>query len=69
MEVFTSSCILHAFNSTNICLIPKTLGVESISQYRSISLCNTLYKLITKKRGRSCIMVINIDLEKAYDIL
>jgi hypothetical protein len=35
-------------NRTFISLIPKCLGPESLSQFRPISLCNTVYKIVTK---------------------
>ena len=35
-------------NSTLICLIPKFAKPETISQFRPIGLCNTLYKIVTK---------------------
>ena len=35
-------------NETLIALIPKQLGLESLSHYRSISLYNTIYKIVTK---------------------
>ena len=35
-------------NQTLISLIPKQKGPESLSHYRPISLCNTVYKIITK---------------------
>ncbi|KAH1064672.1 hypothetical protein J1N35_029659 [Gossypium stocksii] len=36
------------FNKTLLMLIPKFFGVESINQFRPISLCNVLYKIITE---------------------
>lgn len=35
-------------NRTYIALIPKIQGPETLSNFRSISLCNTVYKIVTK---------------------
>ena len=35
-------------NKTLISLIPKCLGSETLNQFRPISLCNTVYKIVTK---------------------
>ena len=35
-------------NSTNIVLIPKTQGLESIGSYHPIGLCNLVYKIVSK---------------------
>jgi hypothetical protein len=35
-------------NQTDICLIPKTTNPEFINQFRPISLCNTIYKVVSK---------------------
>ena len=48
IAVFREKKILNYMNSTNIVLIPKTQGLESIGSYRSISLCNTVYKIVSK---------------------
>ena len=47
-NVFLCRKISNYLNSTNIVLIPKVQSPESISSYRSISLCNSVYKIITK---------------------
>jgi hypothetical protein len=43
-----SGDILKAFNSTFIILIPKDQEANSVDKFRSISLCNVIYKIITK---------------------
>ena len=39
---------LEFLNKTNVVLIPKIQGLETIGNYRPISLYNTVYKMITK---------------------
>ena len=45
---FHSSLMLKAINHTIISLIPKVPCPINIKQYRPISLCNVMYKAITK---------------------
>jgi hypothetical protein len=47
-EVWTNPSIISEVNQTNICLIPKIQQPEYISQFRPISLCNTIYKVVSK---------------------
>ncbi|KAK9986443.1 hypothetical protein SO802_031394, partial [Lithocarpus litseifolius] len=47
-KIFESKKIPEYLNRTNIVLIPKMQGPESINNYRPISLCNSVYKIITK---------------------
>lgn len=49
LKVVKESCkVLSQLNSTFIMLIPKKKKVASSNDYRSISCCNVIYKLITK---------------------
>lgn len=47
-ESRTSGCLYHAINSTFIALISKIDTPSSFDDYRPISLCNCLYKIISK---------------------
>lgn len=47
-KIFTVKKIPEHLNKTLIALIPKQLGLETISHFRPISLCNTIYKIVTK---------------------
>ena len=108
--VFVEKRVLEYLNKTHISLIPKVQGPKMLGNYRPISLCNSMYKVLTKiivarlrpylgklispfqmafvlskkgsnnviiaqeiihslskKKGGVGYMVLNIDLEKAYD--
>lgn len=45
---FSTGYILKEWNYSHICLIPKTERPEEASQFRPISLCNVIYKIISK---------------------
>lgn len=47
-QIFSSGKIPEYPNKTLITLIPKCNSPESLSNYRPIGLCNTVYKVITK---------------------
>jgi len=47
-HIFVSRKMLEYLNRTNIVLIPKIKGPETLGNYRPISLCNTVYKIVTK---------------------
>jgi len=47
-EIRTSGQLYHAINSTFIALIPKSDSPTSFADFRPISLCNVLYKIISK---------------------
>lgn len=46
---FLNSSVLNvALNSTNIALIPKMKSTSRVTEFQPISLCNVMYKLISK---------------------
>lgn len=47
-ESKTVACIHPPLNSTFIALIPKTNNPSYFEEFRTISLCNCLYKIISK---------------------
>lgn len=48
LEVFNSGIVPSYLNQTLITLIPKHPGADCIFAFRPISLCNTIYKTISK---------------------
>ena len=47
-KVFNESKVPEYLNKTNIVLIPKITRLESLGNYWPISLCNTVYNIVTK---------------------
>ena len=48
LNVLNNEGSVKDFNSTIIVLIPKIQSPEFVSDYRPISLCNVLYKIMAK---------------------
>ncbi len=48
LSSLNSGKLVRSINHTNITLIPKVKNPEKVSEYRPISLCNVLYKIISK---------------------
>ena len=46
--IFSEKRVPAYLNSTHIALIPKIQGPETLGNYRPISLCNTVYKVLIK---------------------
>ena len=47
-KIFEDRKVSEALNRTLIVLIPKIQGPETLGNYGPISLCNTVYKVVTK---------------------
>ena len=47
-KIFADKRVPEDLNYTHIALIPKIQGPETLDNYRPISLCNTVYKVVTK---------------------
>jgi hypothetical protein len=48
LQALNSGVIPEGWNDTTVVLIPTVDDPESITQYRPISLCNVIYKIISK---------------------
>ena len=48
MNFFNNNCLLRNQNHTFLALIPKSSGSHFANQFRPISLCNIVYKIISK---------------------
>jgi hypothetical protein len=47
-QVWETPSAISEANKTDICLIPKVPHPEFVHQFRPISLCNTIYKIVSK---------------------
>lgn len=57
-QFFRTGHLLKSFNHTQIVLIPKVKTPLQVSQYRPISLCNVVYKIIAKELANRLRLVL-----------
>jgi len=48
LDYLNSGIMVPEINHTNIVLIPKVKNPEKMTDFRPISLCNVVYKIISK---------------------
>ena len=68
-HIFDSGCMPEFLNQTLLTLIPKCPGADCLRNFRPISLCNTLYKVVTKiivKRLRVALPKLVSPLQTAF---
>ncbi|KAK5775372.1 hypothetical protein PVK06_043256 [Gossypium arboreum] len=65
LNVLNGGQYLESINSTFIVLIPKNAQPYNLMQYRSISLCSVLYKIIAKTMANCLKKVLNVCIDVA----
>ena len=48
IHILRTGIMPNGLNDTYICLIPKVKSPQKITEYRPISLCNVIYKIVAK---------------------
>ena len=69
LDCLNSGRLLGSINYTNIALIPKVKAPENMTQFHPISLCNVLYKIISKvlvNRMKYMLPAVIFDCQSAF---
>ena len=65
LSCLNSSTFLWSINHTFITLIPRVVNAEFVAQFRPISLCNVIYKILSKVLVNSLKPILNSITSKA----
>ena len=69
LQALNSRIVPESLNSTFISLIPKVKNPKKVSEFRPISLCNVVYKLIAKvvaNRLKKLLAKMILDSQSAF---
>jgi hypothetical protein len=69
LDFLNSGRMLGSINFTNIALIPKVKNLECMAKFRLISLCNVLYKIVSKvlvNRMKPILLRVISDSQSAF---
>lgn len=64
-EFFNSGSLLKQINHTAIVLVPKTTHASAVTDYRPISCCNVLYKVISKILASRMVPILSSIVDQA----
>uniref|UniRef100_A0A803PZ98 Reverse transcriptase domain-containing protein n=1 Tax=Cannabis sativa TaxID=3483 RepID=A0A803PZ98_CANSA len=66
LDVLNNNADCHQINETLICLIPKVKQPTKMSEFRPISLCNVIYKMISKCLAKQSLNSVISDNQSAF---
>ena len=65
LSCLNSGTLLKSINHTFITLIPKVNNLESMTEFRPISLCNVIYKILSKVIANRLKPILNSIISEA----
>ena len=60
LQAINTRKIPEGWNSTNVVMIPKVVSPQVITQFRLISLCDVVYKIISKMLANRLIFLLEV---------